>query len=266
MVALLRSLPKALRVSFVPAPNHAKAFLAAVSPGEEPLLDALERHLRATTGVVVPREAWDWSKVPGASAADVPGARRRRLGASRTGKDLGALKKPLEASFARAMASAAGATSTVTGQTAWTFGTIEQTFTQTRAGHEVVGYPGARRRGRRPSGLRVFGSAAERDASHRLGVRRLVALSRGVAGQAHRGRVQQRRQADPRRLAVPDRRRRCSTTASWLPSTRLVRDRSGTRPGSSAVARLPHPGDDDARGARPRWCGSSRRGGRRTAR
>ncbi len=33
-------------------------------PGEEPLLDALERYLRSTTGVVVPRDAWDWDKVP----------------------------------------------------------------------------------------------------------------------------------------------------------------------------------------------------------
>ena len=33
-------------------------------PGEEPLLDALERWARSTTGVVVPREAWDWTKVP----------------------------------------------------------------------------------------------------------------------------------------------------------------------------------------------------------
>src|SRR5512139_2111642 len=64
VVALIRSLPKQLRVNFVPAPNHARAFLDAVSPGEEPLLDALERFLRSTTGVVVPREAWEWSKVP----------------------------------------------------------------------------------------------------------------------------------------------------------------------------------------------------------
>ena len=31
---------------------------------EQPLLDALERWCRATAGVVVPREAWDWAKVP----------------------------------------------------------------------------------------------------------------------------------------------------------------------------------------------------------
>ena len=45
VVALIRSLPKALRVNFVPAPNVARAFLDATTPGEEPLLDALERYL-----------------------------------------------------------------------------------------------------------------------------------------------------------------------------------------------------------------------------
>src|SRR6476661_3535878 len=64
VVALIRSLPKPLRVSFVPAPNFAREFLAAASPGEESLLDALERFLRASTGVVVPRDAWDPAKVP----------------------------------------------------------------------------------------------------------------------------------------------------------------------------------------------------------
>src|SRR6185436_14879770 len=58
VVALIRSLPKHLRVSFVPAPNVAREFLAATSPGEETLLDALERFLRSKTGVVVPRDAW----------------------------------------------------------------------------------------------------------------------------------------------------------------------------------------------------------------
>ncbi|HET7691048.1 MAG TPA: ATP-dependent RNA helicase HrpA [Nocardioidaceae bacterium] len=181
VVALLRSLPKSLRVSFVPAPNHAKGFLEAASPGEEPLLDALERHLRATTGVVVPRDAWDWSKVPEHLR---PTFRVLADDGSvlSTGKDLAALKKPLAGSFARAMESAA-ADVTVTGQTTWTFGTIEQTFTRSRAGHEVVGYPGLVDEGS-SVGLQVFASAKERDASHRLGVRRLVSLA--VASPAKR--------------------------------------------------------------------------------
>ena len=64
VTALIRSLPKQLRVNFVPAPDVARRFLEAVPPGEEPLLEALSRYLRSLTGVHVPREAWDLDKVP----------------------------------------------------------------------------------------------------------------------------------------------------------------------------------------------------------
>ncbi|MGZ6884334.1 MAG: ATP-dependent RNA helicase HrpA, partial [Nocardioidaceae bacterium] len=141
VTALIRSLPKALRVSFVPAPNFARDFLAAVSPGEESLLDALERFLRGATGVPVPREAWDWSKVPDhlRPTFRVVDERGKVVG---EGKDLEALKAPLRPRFAAAMAEAAADSGlAVTGRTSWTFGTVERTFTQVRAGHEVRGHP-----------------------------------------------------------------------------------------------------------------------------
>jgi ATP-dependent helicase HrpA len=182
VVALIRSLPKQLRVNFVPAPNHARAFLEAVFPGEEPLLDALERFLRSTTGVVVPRDAWDWEKVPDhlRPTFRVVDQKGKAVG---EGKDLEALKAPLRPKFARAMAEAAESSGmTVTGRTTWTFGTIERTFTQQRAGHEVRGYPALVDEARTPGGtasvgLQVFGSEAEQEASMRLGLRRLLVLT-----------------------------------------------------------------------------------------
>jgi ATP-dependent helicase HrpA len=175
VVALIRSLPKQLRVSFVPAPDFARDFLAGVSPGEESLLDALERFLRGVTGVVVPRDAWDWSKV---AAHLRPTFRVVGEGGAvvAQGKDLEALKAPLRPKFAEAMAEAASASGLdVTGETTWTFGTIERTFTQTRAGHEVRGFPALVDEGT-AVGMRVFGSEAEQEASHRLGLRRLFLL------------------------------------------------------------------------------------------
>ena len=175
VTSLIRSLPKNLRVNFVPAPNKAREFLAAVPPGDEALLDALERHFRSTTGVVVPREAWDWSKVPEHlrptyRIIDESGAERAR------GKDLEALKEPLRPTLARAIAEVASDSGIArTGQTTWTFGTIEASFTQTRAGHEVRGYPALVDEGS-TVGLQVFGSEDEADARHRLGVRRLLLL------------------------------------------------------------------------------------------
>jgi ATP-dependent helicase HrpA len=176
VVALIRSLPKQLRVNFVPAPNVARAFLAAVPPGEESITDALGRHLRATTGVHVPADAWDWSKVPdhlrptfrvvddgGATVAE--------------GKDLEAIKVPLRPSFEQAMASAAADSGVArSGETTWSFGTVEQTFRQVRAGHEVVGFPGLVDEGD-TVGLQVHASVEEQTAHHRRGVRRLLAIA-----------------------------------------------------------------------------------------
>ena len=175
VTSLLRSLPKHLRVSFVPAPNTARGFLAQVPAGEEPLLDALERYLRSTTGVVVPREAWDWDKVadhlrPTYRVVDDGGQEQARS------KDLDALKAPLQPAFDRALAEVASdAGLSATGQTTWTFGTVEESVVQRRAGHEVRGFPALVDEGT-TVGLGIFGSADEADARHRLGVRRLLLI------------------------------------------------------------------------------------------
>ena len=175
VTSLIRSLPKSLRVNFVPAPNRAREFLSAVPAGEEPLLDALERWCRSTTGVLVPRDAWDWAKVPEHlrpifRVVDEAGAEQAR------GKDLEALKEPLRPKFAQAMAEVASESGLArTGETSWVFGTIEASFTQRRAGHEVQAFPALVDEGS-AVGLQVVGSAEEQEARHRLGVRRLLLL------------------------------------------------------------------------------------------
>ena len=180
VIELIRSLPKNLRVNFVPAPNTAREFLAAVPAGEESLLDALERYLRASTGVHVPREAWGLDALaphlrPTYRVVDDKGREQGR------GKDLAALKAPLRPRFEQAMAEVAADSGVArTGATSWTFGEIDATATWTRAGHEVEAFPGLVDEGG-TVGLQVFGSAAERDARHRLGLIRLLLIGVGDA-------------------------------------------------------------------------------------
>jgi ATP-dependent helicase HrpA len=174
VVALIRSLPKRLRVNFVPAPDVAREFLATVPAGEEPMLDAVERFLRARSGLVVPREAWDWSKVPAHLRPTYRVVAEDGSTIAR-GKDLGELKTPLRGRFAEALDEAAESR-TATGQRGWTFGAVERSFEQARAGHQVKGYPALVDEGT-SVGLRVFASEAAQLASHRLGVRRLLALT-----------------------------------------------------------------------------------------
>ncbi len=176
VTSLIRSLPKNLRVSFVPAPDRAREFLAATPPGDEPLLDALERWARATTGVHVPREAWDWSKVPDHlrptyRVVDDEGLEQGR------GKDLEVLKAPLQGEFEHALAAVADDSGLgATGETGWVFGDIPTEILQRRAGHEVLAYPALVDEGA-TVGLAVFGSPDEADSRHRLGVRRLLLLA-----------------------------------------------------------------------------------------
>ncbi|WP_084653148.1 ATP-dependent RNA helicase HrpA [Nocardioides insulae] len=175
VTALIRSLPKNLRVSFVPAPDQAREFLRVTPPGEEPLLDALERWGRSTKGVVIPRDAWDWTKVPEHlrptyRIVDEAGREQAR------GKDLDSLKAPLRGEFEQAIAEvAADAGLSSTGQTAWTFGEVAREVTEKRAGHEVTVHPCLVDEGA-SVGLRVVGSREEAAARHRLGVSRLLIL------------------------------------------------------------------------------------------
>ena len=61
---LIRSLPKQLRRNFVPAPDFARAFAAAVEPDGRVLTAALAGYLERVTGVAVPPEAWREDEVP----------------------------------------------------------------------------------------------------------------------------------------------------------------------------------------------------------
>jgi ATP-dependent helicase HrpA len=175
VTSLIRSLPKNLRVSFVPAPDKAREFLAGTPPGEEPLLDALERWARSTAGVVVPRDAWDWSKVPAHlqptyRVVDDVGEEQAR------GKDLERLKAPLRDSFDQALAAVADDSGlSATGSTTWDFGDLPAEIVQRRAGHEVLAHPAVVDEGA-TVGLSVFGSREEAEARHRRGVRRLLLL------------------------------------------------------------------------------------------
>ncbi len=124
----------------------------------------------------MPRDAWDWSKVP-----DHLRPTFRVVGEDGAvvaeGKDLEALKAPLRPRFAETMAEAASSSGLdVTGQRRWTFGTLERTFTQTRAGHEVRGFPAVVDEGS-TVGVRVLASEAEQLAVHRRGLRRLLLLT-----------------------------------------------------------------------------------------
>ncbi|MGK5522169.1 ATP-dependent RNA helicase HrpA [Micromonospora sp. URMC 107] len=174
VVALIRSLPKAVRRNFVPVPDYARAALAAMPAGEEPLLDALTRQLRRMTGVTVPRDAWEPEKLPPHLRV-----RFRVLDEENKpvaeGKDLPALQRRLKAEVRQVVAAAAPDVAR-TGLREWSIGDLPRTIEQVRAGYAVTAYPALVDEGD-TVGVKVFDSPAEQEAAHWAGTRRLLRLT-----------------------------------------------------------------------------------------
>jgi ATP-dependent helicase HrpA len=169
VTALLRSLPKVVRRSFVPALEYATAFLAAVGPGDGPLVESLQRYLTSSTGVVIPRGAWD--------VAGLPTHLRLRFSVEEAdgsvvavGPDLAALQDRLRPDM-RAALSGAAATGDG-GSTSWTFGTLARVVED----GSVRAYPALVDGGSSVS-VRMFESAAAQARSMASGTRRLLLLT-----------------------------------------------------------------------------------------
>ncbi|WP_043844357.1 ATP-dependent RNA helicase HrpA [Amycolatopsis taiwanensis] len=106
VTALIKSLPKAVRRNFVPAPDHAKLVLSRVGPSDGPLLTVLADELEALRGVAVPHDAWQLSSVPDhlRMTFRVVDERGRKTA---EGKDLAALKRRLSGRVRETIAKAA---------------------------------------------------------------------------------------------------------------------------------------------------------------
>src|SRR5690606_21667377 len=122
VTALIRTLPKHLRRLFSPAPDHARAVLARVQAGREPLLDALERELGRMRGVEIPREAWELDRLPEHLTVTFRVVDEAGNEVARD-TDLEALRRQL-APKVRAELAAAGVDIEKTGATTWSFGTL----------------------------------------------------------------------------------------------------------------------------------------------
>jgi ATP-dependent helicase HrpA len=175
VTALLRSLPKALRVNFVPAPDRAREALARMTPyaGREPLLDALARELRAMTGVAVPREAWALDRVPDhlRMTFRVVDPAGRPLA---EGKDLEELRRRLAPRLRAALADAVEDVSRQ-GLRTWSIGTLPRTVSRRQDGHVVTGYPALVDEGDSVA-VRVLASPGEQEQAMWAGTRRLLLL------------------------------------------------------------------------------------------
>ncbi|MDT5330665.1 MAG: ATP-dependent helicase HrpA, partial [Mycobacterium sp.] len=177
VTALIRSLPKDLRRNFVPAPDTARAVLADLELGTDPLLQSLQRALRRRSGVLVPIDAFDLDKLP--SHLRVKFAVESADGTEvARGKDLEALQQQLAAPARQAVAEAVADGLERSGLRGWPddIDELPRTVERVSGGHTVRGYPAFVDSGGAVD-IRVFATTAEQDAAMGPGVRRLLRLS-----------------------------------------------------------------------------------------
>jgi ATP-dependent helicase HrpA len=180
VTALIRTLPKELRRSFVPAPDHAARVLRGLREGDGRLVDEVARVLREETGVPIQGSDFDPSRLPEHvrvtfAVTDDSGQVIGR------GKDLGALREGL-APAVRASAESVSAAVGIerAGLTTWDLGHLEggrlpEEIRTTVGGREILSYPALVDEGGTVR-LTTLPDRGEAEAATRLGVRRLVLL------------------------------------------------------------------------------------------
>ncbi len=185
VTALVRSLPKSLRRSFVPAPDTATTVLATLHPRQEPLLEALSRELARIGGHRVPRDEFDWAKVPDhlRMTFRVEDGQGRMLA---EGKDLEVLKLRLRPKVATTISQAAQRVER-SGVTDWVVGELPRTF----AADGVRGFPALVDDGASVA-VRVLPTAADQERAMAAGTRRLLLLTTPSPARAVLGRLDNR--------------------------------------------------------------------------
>jgi ATP-dependent helicase HrpA len=178
---LIRSLPKAVRRNFIPAPDWATSVLERIGPDDGPLLEVLAGELERSGRVDVPTGAFDLARVPDHlrmtfRVEDRPDrGRGRGRGQARVvgeGKDLDRLKARLAPRMRATLAAAAPGLERDQ-VTTWDLGSLPQVVEEPRSGRVVRAFPSLVDEGGRVA-VRLLESEDEQAAAMWAGTRRLL--------------------------------------------------------------------------------------------
>ncbi len=174
---LIRLLPKPLRRHVVPAPDFARAFVAArgdldVDPARTALTAALSAWIERTLGVDIPADAWQEAALPPHLAFNLRliDARGTVLAESR---DLAALRRDYGPLARAAFARQAAVTLARDGIDRWDFGDLPESV-ETDTG--LAAWPALVDRGE-AAAIRVYESREAAEHEHGAGVERLLRLA-----------------------------------------------------------------------------------------
>lgn len=185
MVALIKSLPKELRVNFVPAPDYAEQAYRTLKPYEGSLTDSLAAYLSKLKGASVPRGAFDPSSLLdhlhfNFRVVDQAGKQLAM------GRSLEAIRRQLGVRVRETFSSLHHPLYHRDHITRWDFGDLPESVTIQRHGLNLTAYPALTATPAAPAApgapagsvvsLRLFESRESAQAAHIEGLRRLIQL------------------------------------------------------------------------------------------
>ncbi|OYW14645.1 MAG: hypothetical protein B7Z55_15540 [Planctomycetales bacterium 12-60-4] len=175
VTALLKSLPKPLRQQLVPLPQMARQVVHNLRFGEGSLPVAVSRAIQACSGIRIPPESFDESRLAEhlRLRVEVFGSDEEPLAA---GRDLKQLQSELGKQAAATFSAAPDPRWLQDDLRTWSFGPLPETVPIHRAGLELVGYPTLLDQGNSVS-LRLLDSAVQAQHEFRFGLRRLFCLT-----------------------------------------------------------------------------------------
>ena len=175
VIALIKSLPKALRRNFVPAPNYAQAFLSRTQPMEKPLFESLSDELRRMTGVEVEQEQWQQAELPSHLKITfrVVDEKGKKIAES---MDLDSLKMQLKGKVQASLSAVADDGIEQSGIHLWSFNDLPQCYEQKKPGFTVKAYPAIVDE-QDAVGIKLFDTEFEQQQAMQKGLRRLLLLN-----------------------------------------------------------------------------------------
>lgn len=175
VIALIKSLPKATRKNFVPAPNYTEAFLSRAKPFEKPLLESLTYELRRMTGVTVDPELWNLEQLPAhlKMTFRVINDKGKKVAES---MDLDELKFMLKDKVQRSLSAVADDRIEQSGAHIWNFAELPKFYEQKKRDFTVKAYPAIVDE-KESVGIKLFETEYEQQVAMQQGLRRLLLLN-----------------------------------------------------------------------------------------
>ena len=181
---MLGTLPSALRRILTPLDDSVAILISLLTPGSEPLEDAVRKAVNGRWGIRIPEGAWNWDRLP----AHLRMRFRIRDGA--TGKPLLVTRDLGEVLSSEHVGKRKLGTAGERHQTEWVFGTVREVQTDTNSGWATVSCPALHDEGDGVT-LKVYSDPAKAAEAHEAAVTRLLylALAKSSTVPFHRNRI-----------------------------------------------------------------------------